>query len=76
MWAEAIAGPRVMGRTMIGASLGPLVELSDLEHPHVGGAIGAWAFVGVTPYVRVGAVDQLGTFVELGLHIALPVYRR
>jgi hypothetical protein len=75
VWLEAIAGTRVMGRTMVGLSLGTIAELSDVEHPRLGAAVGAWAFAGVTPYVRVGAVEQLGAFVELGLHIALPVYR-
>jgi len=75
IWLDALIGTQLAGR-MVGLSAGPLVELSELDHPHVGGSIGAWGFVGVTPYARVGVVDQLGTFVELGVHIALPVLRR
>lgn len=71
---DAVLGTRA-GR-MIGLSLGPLVELSDVAHPRIGGAFGVWGFVGVTPFVRVGIVEQLGAFVELGVHIALPVFRR
>ncbi len=74
LWADAIAGTRI-GR-MVGVSAGPILELDELSHPRFGGSVGAWVFLGVTPYVRVGIVDKLGGFVELGLHIALPVLRR
>ncbi len=74
VWVDAIAGTRVAGR-MMGASLGPLLELSDLAHPRTGASVGVWAFFGVTPYVRVGAVEGLGGFAEIGLHVALPVLR-
>jgi hypothetical protein len=74
LWLDAIVGTKI-GR-MIGLSAGPIVELNELAHPRVGGSVGAWAFVGVAPYVRVGAVQDLGGFVELGVHIALPVVRR
>jgi len=57
-------------------SAGPLVELSDLAHPRIGGSIGLWGFVGVTPFARVGLVNDLGGFAEIGVHIALPVLRR
>ena len=52
------------------------VELGELAHPRPGGSIGLWAFVGVTPFVRVGIVEKLGGFAEVGLHISLPVLRR
>lgn len=75
IWLDAIAGTRVFGR-MTGISAGPILELSELAHPRVGGSFGLWTFVGVTPYARVGAVTDLGAFVEVGIHIALPVLRR
>lgn len=74
IWLDAIAGTRV-GR-MIGVSAGPILELDELNHPRFGGSVGAWAFLGVTPFVRVGIVHELGGFIEIGLHIALPVVRR
>jgi hypothetical protein len=74
VWLDGLAGTRV-GR-MVGVSAGPLVELSELAHPRLGGSVGAWAFVGVTPFVRAGMVSDLGGFVEIGVHIALPVIRR
>jgi hypothetical protein len=75
VWADGMAGTRLAGR-MVGASLGPLVELSELAHPRLGASIGMWAFVGITPFARVGLVSGLGGFAELGIHIALPVLRR
>jgi len=75
IWLDAMAGTRVAGR-MIGASLGPILELDDLAHPRLGGSVGVWTFLGVTPFARVGLVDELGAFAEIGLHIALPVLRR
>jgi hypothetical protein len=74
LWLDAIVGTNV-GR-MIGLSAGPILELNELAHPRIGGSIGAWTFVGVAPYVRAGAVTDLGGFVEVGVHIALPVLRR
>jgi hypothetical protein len=75
VWLDGLIGTPALGR-MFGASLGPLVELSDIHHPRVGGSVGLWAFVGITPYARFGVVDGLGGFAELGIHIALPVIRK
>ncbi len=73
IWLDGLIGTR-MGR-MVGMSAGPILELSELAHPRLGGSLGFWAFVGVTPFVRAGMVSDLGGFVEIGLHIALPVLR-
>jgi len=75
VWVDGLVGTHVIGR-MIGASLGPIVELSELAHPRFGASAGVWGFAGITPFARVGAVSNLGMFVELGIHIALPVLRR
>jgi hypothetical protein len=75
IWLDALAGTSMFGH-MAGLSAGPIVELAALAHPHVGGSIGVWAFAGVTPFVRVGLVDGLGGFAEIGVHLALPVIRR
>ncbi|HWU89791.1 MAG TPA: hypothetical protein VN253_21160 [Kofleriaceae bacterium] len=75
IWLDGVAGTRLGGR-MYGASAGPIVELSELAPPRVGASVGVWAFFGVTPFARLGAVGDLGTFVEVGLHLSLPVLRR
>lgn len=74
IWADVLVGTR-LGK-MIGLSAGPIVELSDFAHPRYGGSIGVWAFLGVTPFARLGTVQDLGMFGEVGLHIALPVFKR
>ena len=72
---DGIVGTRLAGR-IAGLSFGPIVELSDVNHPRLGASAGVWGFFGVTPFVRVGTVEQLGAFAEIGVHIALPVIRR
>lgn len=74
IWVDGLVGTR-LGR-MVGLSAGPILELSDLSHPRLGGSVGLWAFLGVTPFVRTGMVSELGGFVEIGVHVALPVLRR
>jgi hypothetical protein len=74
VWLDGLVGTRLL--RMVGVSAGPLLELSELAHPRFGGSFGLWAFVGVTPFVRAGMVSELGGFVEVGVHIALPVFRR
>lgn len=75
IWADMVVGTRI-GGWMVGTTAGPLVELSDVSHPRVGGSVGVFGFVGVTPFARVGYVDKLGGFAEIGVHLALPVLRR
>ena len=75
VWIDGLVGTHLLGR-MMGASVGPILELSDVVHPKLGASIGIWGFVGITPFVRVGAVTDLGMFAELGVHLALPVLRR
>ncbi|MEO8841624.1 MAG: hypothetical protein ABI591_20600 [Kofleriaceae bacterium] len=75
IWAEALIGTSILDHP-VGVSVGPILELSDVAHPRVGGSVGLWGFVGVTPFARVGTVESLGTFAEIGVHIALPVFRR
>ena len=75
VWVDGLFGTYLLGR-LTGISLGPIVELSAVEHPRLGGSIGVWGFAGITPFARVGSVANLGMFAEVGIHIALPVLRR
>jgi hypothetical protein len=74
LWLDALLGTPLAGG-MIGVSAGPIVELDTTHHTQVGGSIGVWGFAWITPFAKVGAVGDLGTFVELGIHVALPVLR-
>jgi hypothetical protein len=74
IWLDGLVGTEVLGH-MVGLSAGPLLELDQLANPRIGGSVGVWGFAGITPYARVGVIDTLGGFVELGIHIALPVFR-
>lgn len=74
LWLDGLVGTEVLGH-MIGASVGPLIELDQLATPKLGGSVGIWGYAGIAPYARVGLIDSLGTFVEVGIHIALPVFR-
>ena len=73
--ADLLVGTSSLG-VPLGLTAGPLVELNDYAHPRVGGSVGVWGFALVTPFARVGVVESLGTFAEIGVHIALPVFRR
>lgn len=75
VWVDGLVGTHLAGR-MLGASLGPIAELSDLAHPRFGASVGVWAFTGITPFARVGGIAEMGIFAEIGIHIALPVLRR
>ncbi len=74
VWLDAVLGTRIAGR-IYGMTLGPIAEFAELQHPRYGVSAGVWAHFGITPYVRVGTVEELGAFVDVGVHIALPVYR-
>jgi hypothetical protein len=74
IWLDGLVGTRLGGR-MYGATLGPVIELAELAHTRVGGAVGIWAFFGPTPYARVGVIADGAAFVEVGIHLALPVLR-
>lgn len=75
IWMDGVVGTRI-GARIYGLTAGLFGEFSALEHPRYGGSVGAWAFFGITPFVRIGAVQELGGFVDVGVHIALPVLRR
>ena len=74
LWLDGLVGTELEGH-MVGASIGPILELAEYARPRIGGSVGVWAFLGVTPFLRVGTVDGLGGFAEIGVHLALPVIR-
>lgn len=73
--ASALVGTRRGTGWMVGASAGPIVELSPLSRVKLGASAGIWVFAGVTPFARVATVEGRGVFAELGVSVALPVLR-
>lgn len=74
VWADAILGTAVRG-LRIGASAGPFIQFSDESRPQLGASIRIWGYAGIAPYARLGFAES-ASFVELGVHIPLPVFRR
>jgi hypothetical protein len=78
LWIEGVVGTRAipgLGRALLGLSAGPALELGTVQHPRAGVTASAWVFAGVIPYVRAGTFDEAGSYVEVGLALALPVGR-
>ncbi|MBK9033364.1 MAG: hypothetical protein IPL61_19180 [Myxococcales bacterium] len=75
LWLDAVIGTRRLGGVMLGLAAGPAVDLGGDHHPRPGGTVAIWAFAGVTPVVRVGALEEAGVFVEVGASLALPALR-
>jgi len=74
MWVQADAASRVAG-VVVGVSAGPAVQLDELRPPRWGAQAALWFYAGVVPYVRLGAFQDSGTSIEIGLRIPLPVLR-
>lgn len=74
VWCDAVIGTPVLGH-MVGASVGPVVDFSNDHHPRLGASMRFWGFVGIAPYARLGVIES-NPFIEIGVHIPLPVLRR
>jgi hypothetical protein len=57
----------------LGISAGFAAKWDRVDPPHLGAQATLWAFAGVVPYVRIGALDGLGSYFEVGLMIKVPV---
>jgi hypothetical protein len=75
VWIDGVVGTRLLGGKMIGVAAGPVVELGDLHHPHVGAQASIWCFAGVVPYARLGVLEASGPFVEVGISLSVPALR-
>lgn len=75
VWIDGVAGSRRLGGKMLGVAAGPVVELGDLHHPHVGAQTTIWCFAGVVPYARLGVLEASGPFVEVGISLSVPALR-
>jgi hypothetical protein len=75
LWLEGMAATRWLRGTPIGLAGGPTLEVDRVIPARLGAQATLWAYVGVIPYMRVGAVDKSGIFFEMGLRIPLPAFR-
>jgi hypothetical protein len=57
----------------LGLSGGLAAELDRVRPPRFGTQATLWAFAGIVPYVRVGWLDETGSFFETGVMIKIPV---
>ena len=75
IWIEGVAGSRRLLGRMLGAGVGPVLELGEVQHPRLGAQASIWCFAGVVPYARLGVLDASGSFVELGVSLSIPALR-
>lgn len=75
LWIEGMAATRRVLDTPIGLALGPTLEVDRVIPARVGAQATLWAYAGVIPYMRLGAVAKSGAFFEIGLRIPLPAFR-
>jgi hypothetical protein len=75
IWADVQLGSRRPLGLGAGVSAGVTAEIDAVISPRWGAQATLWVFLGVIPYVRVGTVQRSGLYVDLGVKIALPVFR-
>jgi hypothetical protein len=75
LWGEISTAHRFRWGLALGLAAGTTAEVHQVTPPRWGGYGSIWAFAGVMPYLRVGAVQSAGTFVDLGVKIPLPALR-
>ena len=73
-WVHLEAATTIAG-VVIGLGAGPTLEHRDVDPPRWGAQGSLWIFAAVLPTFRVGAIEGAGTFVEVGIRIALPALR-
>jgi hypothetical protein len=83
IWLAPTVATNRLG-VLIGATAGIAAEwepfarergMSSLPTPRLGASGSVWVFAGVVPYVGVGTFAQSGSFIEIGLRLALPAIR-
>ena len=74
-WAEVELGIDRLP-VKFGLSAGLAIEWDRVRPPRLGAQGTLWLFAGIVPYVRVGRLEEVGTFFEAGLMIKIPVKLR
>jgi hypothetical protein len=75
LWLEAEVAFERLLPVAVGAALGVSAEVDATAPPRWGAHGTLWVFAGVFPYVRAGAVEESGAFVEIGLMAKIPIIR-
>jgi hypothetical protein len=75
IWADILLGSSRPLGVGAGLSAGATAEIDAVIPPRWGAQATLWVFLGVIPYVRVGTVQRSGPYIDLGVKIALPVFR-
>ncbi len=75
LWLEGMVGTGRLLGVVVGVAAGPTLEVDEQIPPRVGVQGSLWLYAGVLPYLRVGAVRDAGSFVEIGVKVSLPAVR-
>jgi len=75
LWLEGMVGTGRLLGVVVGVAAGPTLEVDEQIPPRVGVQGSLWLYAGVLPYLRVGAVRDGGSFVEIGVKVSLPAVR-
>ena len=75
LWGDVVLANKTALGLGVGISGGLAVEVGDLQKPRFGWQATLWVYAGVIPYIRLGSLEQTGTFVDVGLKITLPALR-
>lgn len=75
LWADLSLGSRAFGGLLMGIGAGVNAEISPIFTMSWGGHATFWAFLGITPYGRIGVTQIGGTYVEFGIKVPLPALR-
>ena len=72
-WLEAEIGIEDPLPFALGIAVGATAEVNHVDPPRFGVEATLWAVGGFVPYVRVGTLEIVGSFVEMGVMLKVPV---
>ena len=75
VWTDLLIGTRSIGGLVTGLGAGLVAEVDPVDAPRWGGQASVWLFAGVIPFIRLGAVQKNGTYIDFGIKVALPAVR-
>ena len=75
LWLEAEGALYEPLPLPVGLALGVTTEVDAVRPPRWGAQGTLWLLAGFVPYARVGAVEENGVFVELGVMLKIPARR-